>query len=245
MSLIATIIRMVKNCLPRNTFMRRNDVCSIVKQCMKGSNLLALCTGRLCIEPPMKNCARTSLHTGIIQVKQTQLITKDISISNTIHVEPLNKHLIARRILRPSNWLALCTGRLCIQPRMRSGTKTSRRTGITQVKQNQLFANDIFIIDRIRVEPLSFVRSGAEDWSKLFSTAWKRFPRTFMDDFFWRWLLRRYGCVLQVFHSVACCLIPSEARDIRPRHSEVAPHKLDSCSKLPDTKRSLWYSTPP
>ena len=31
---------------------------------------------------------------------------------------------------------------------------------------------------------LSFARSGAEDWPKLFSTAWKRFPRTFMDDFF-------------------------------------------------------------
>ena len=31
---------------------------------------------------------------------------------------------------------------------------------------------------------LSFARSGAEDWPKLFSTAWKRFPLTFMDGFF-------------------------------------------------------------
>ena len=31
---------------------------------------------------------------------------------------------------------------------------------------------------------LKFARSGAEDGPKLFSTAWQRFPRTFMDDFF-------------------------------------------------------------
>ena len=97
----------------------------------------------------------TSLHTGIIQVKQTQLLTKDMSISGRIHVEPLNKHLVVRILLRPSNWLALCTSRLCIEPRMKMGTKTSRRTWITQVKQNQLITKDIFIIDRIRGEILN------------------------------------------------------------------------------------------
>ena len=31
---------------------------------------------------------------------------------------------------------------------------------------------------------LHFAHTGADDWPKLFSAAWKRFPRTFMDDFF-------------------------------------------------------------
>ena len=100
--------------------------------------------------------ARTSRHTVIIQVKQTQLITKDISISGRIHVEPLNKHLVVSSLLHPcdvsnmvticmkcSNWLALCTGRLCIEPRMKMGARTSRLTVIIQVKQTQLITKDI------------------------------------------------------------------------------------------------------
>ena len=51
----------------------------------------------------MKMGARTSRHTGIIQVKQTQLITKDISLSDRIHVEPLKKHLVVSSFLRSKN----------------------------------------------------------------------------------------------------------------------------------------------
>ena len=48
----------------------------------------------------MKVDARTSRRTGIIQVKQTQLITKDISLTDRIHVEPLKKQLVVSSLLR-------------------------------------------------------------------------------------------------------------------------------------------------
>ena len=52
------------------------------------------------IEPRMKMGAKTSRHTGIIQVQQTQLIIKDISLSAIIHVEPLKKHFVVISLLR-------------------------------------------------------------------------------------------------------------------------------------------------
>ena len=48
----------------------------------------------------MKVDARTSRRTVIIQVKQTQLITKDISLTDRIHVEPLKNQLVASSLLR-------------------------------------------------------------------------------------------------------------------------------------------------
>ena len=47
----------------------------------------------------MKMGARTSRYTVIIQAAQTQLITKDISISNRIHVKQANRHLVVSSLL--------------------------------------------------------------------------------------------------------------------------------------------------
>ena len=129
------------------------------------SYLHTMCTGRLCIEPRMKVDDRTSRRTVIIQVKQTQLITKDISLTDRIHVEPLKKQLVVSSLLRRydvskimticmkgTSWLALCTGRLCIEPLMKMGARTSRHTVIIQAAQTQLITKDISISSRIHVK---------------------------------------------------------------------------------------------